>query len=290
MPVLSYVSPRSPGVRHYTRLSFENLSSKAPLKSLTRGLAKTGGRNTRGVITVRGRGGGARKKCRLINTVRNKTKFSSGRLPLKQSLNAKVMSLEYAPHRNTTLALISYEDGQREYIIAPRALKEGSSLSLGPGSSRAIGTTRPMGLLPAGCVLHNVELNAGAGGKIARSAGTFAQLIAKTASHVTLRLPSGEVRLLSKHCQATLGQVCNFIVQNRSLGKSGRKRWLGRRPSVRGLAMNPNDHPHGGGEGRSPIGRKAPVTPWGKIALGLKTRNTRKKSTMYILRSRHSKT
>jgi large subunit ribosomal protein L2 len=215
---------------------------------------------------------------------------SVSKYSIPPELSAKVESIEYAPRRTANLALLSYKDGRREYMLAPRTLKIGSSVYVGPGTTRDIGTTRPLGLLPSGCISYNVELKPGAGGKIARSAGTFTQLLAKTFRFVTLKLPSKEVRLVFKSCNATIGQVSNLAVQNLILGKAGRKRWLGRRPKVRGVAMNPNDHPHGGGEGRSPIGRKSPVTPCGKIALGPKTRDTRKKSNAYILRFRHVKT
>jgi large subunit ribosomal protein L2 len=251
------------------------LTKTKPERRLTIGKKYFAGRNNRGIITLRGRGGGHKRKYRVIDFHRKLT-----------AVKSKVASIEYDPNRNANIALLHYENGVKKYILHPRSLKVGMSISSGPGVPLEVGNSMPLSSIPLGSSVHNVELTLGKGGQIARAAGTYAQIIAKDKDLVTLKLPSNEVRLVSKNCYATLGQVGNIDVINMTLGKAGRKRWLGRRPKVRGVVMNPIDHPHGGGEGRSPIGRAKPVTPWGKPALGIKTRKITKLSTRYILRGR----
>ena len=265
----------SPGTRSRSVPSFEDLSKKNPEKSLIFGKKRCSGRNNRGVITLRGRGGGHKKKYRIIEFRRR-----------ENNIKAKVASIEYDPNRNARIALLHYEDGAKKYILSPRSLKVGMSIYSGSNVPIEIGNAMPLEFIPLGSIIHNVELTLGKGGQIARAAGAYAQLIAKEGDFVTLKLPSNEVRLVNKRCYATLGQVGNVEFSNIRLGKAGCKRWLGKRPHVRGVVKNPNDHPHGGGEGRSPIGRPKPVTPWGKPALGIKTREPTKASSKYILRSR----
>ena len=265
----------SPGTRSRSVSSFEDLSKKKPEKSLVFGKRRCSGRNNRGVITLQGRGGGHKRKYRVLEFKRKET-----------TVKAKVASIEYDPNRNARIALLHYEDGAKKYILAPRSLKVGMFIYSGTSVPIEIGNAMPLEFVPLGSIVHNVELTLGKGGQIARAAGTYAQLIAKEGEFVTLKLPSNEVRLVNKRCYATLGQVGNIEFSNLRLGKAGCKRWLGKRPHVRGVVKNPNDHPHGGGEGRSPIGRPKPVTPWGKPALGIKTRQPTKVSSKYILRSR----
>ena len=265
----------SPGTRSRSVSSFEDLSKKNPEKSLIFGKKRCSGRNNRGVITLRGRGGGHKRKYRIIEFRRT-----------ENNIKAKVASIEYDPNRNARIALLHYEDGTKKYILSPRSLKVGMSIYSGSNVPIEIGNAMPLEFIPLGSIVHNVELTLGKGGQIARAAGAYAQLIAKEGDFVTLKLPSNEVRLVNKRCYATLGQVGNVEFSNIRLGKAGCKRWLGKRPHVRGVVKNPNDHPHGGGEGRSPIGRPKPVTPWGKPALGIKTREPTKASSKYILRSR----
>jgi large subunit ribosomal protein L2 len=265
----------SPGTRSRASLFLEGLSKNKPEKNLTVGKKGCSGRNNRGIITLKGRGGGHKKSYRTINFQRKPTHSV-----------AKVVSIEYDPNRNARIARLYYSDGSKNYIISPRSLKVGMELHSGVNSPIEIGNSLPLEFIPLGSIIHNIELTLGKGGQIARSAGTYAQLIAKEGDFVTLKLPSGEVRLVNKRCTATLGQVGNVDFVNVTLGKAGRKRWLGKRPKVRGVVKNPIDHPHGGGEGRSPIGRKEPVTPWGKAALGIKTRKPNKFSSCYILRAR----
>lgn len=290
--VVNY-SPRSPGLRHASKVQQNYNKKVCSPKNLIYTYSSNGGRNSQGVITIRSRGGRVKTKFRTIDSVRKILTKSRGTLVSKYFIlgesSAKVKNIEYASCCTMKLALLSYRNGRREYMLVPRTLKIDLFIYVGSGTTRDIGTTRALGLLPSGCISYNVELKPGVGGKIARSAGTFTQLLAKTFGFVTLKLPSKEIRLVFKNCKTTIGQVYNFMVQNLTMGKAGKKRWLGRRAKVRGVAMNPNDHPHGGGEGRSPIGRKSPVTPWGKIALGPKTRDTRKKSNTCILRFRHIK-
>jgi len=265
----------SPGTRSKSVSYFDDLTKAKPEKKLAVGKKGCGGRNNRGVITVKGRGGGHKRKYRIIDFRRAESKIP-----------AKVASIEYDPNRNARIALLQYQDGNKKYIIAPRSLRVGMPISSGQDVPFEIGNTLPLEFIPLGSIIHNVELTLGKGGQIARAAGTYAQLIAKEGDFVTLKLPSNEVRLVNKKCSATLGQVGNIDSINITLGKAGRSRWLGKKPKVRGVVKNPIDHPHGGGEGRSPIGRAKPVTPWGKPALGIKTRKSTKASSKYILRSR----
>lgn len=265
----------SPGTRSRSSLFLDDLSKNKPEKSLTYGKKRCSGRNNRGLITLRGRGGGHKKKYRIIEFKRKETVSI-----------AKVVSIEYDPNRNARIALLQYDDGVKKYIISPRALKLDTPIYSGSDSPIEIGNAMPLEFIPLGSIVHNIELTLGKGGQIARAAGTYAQLIAKEGDFVTLKLPSNEVRLVNNKCYATLGQVGNVEFINVTLGKAGRKRWLGKRPKVRGVVKNPIDHPHGGGEGRSPIGRSKPVTPWGKPALGIKTRKPSKASSRFILRSR----
>ena len=270
----------SPGTRSRSSLFFDEITKNRPQKALTFGKKSCGGRNNRGVITLGNRGGGHKRKYRIIHFNRNES------IGDDKIITAKVASIEYDPNRNTRIALLHYDDGSKKYIICPRSLKVGMSVSSGVNAPIEIGSALPLSAIPLGSIIHNIELTLGKGGQIARSAGTYAQLIAKEGDFVTLKLPSNEIRLVSKRCYATLGQVGNVEFANVRLGKAGRNRWLGRRPHVRGVVKNPIDHPHGGGEGRSPIGRARPVNPWGKPALGTKTRKPTKASSKYILRSR----
>jgi large subunit ribosomal protein L2 len=267
----------SPGTRSKSVSYFDDLSNVKPEKSLTFGKKGCGGRNNRGVITVKGRGGGHKRKYRIIDFYR-KSEINNS--------SAKVATIEYDPNRNARIALLHYKDGSKKYIVCPRSLKVGMDIYSGDNVPIEVGNAMPLELIPLGSIIHNVELTLGKGGQIARAAGTYAQLIAKEGNFVTLKLPSTEVRLVNKKCYATLGQVGNVDSINITLGKAGRSRWLGKKPKVRGVVKNPIDHPHGGGEGRSPIGRPKPVTPWGKPALGIKTRKQTKASSKYILRSR----
>jgi large subunit ribosomal protein L2 len=233
------------------------------------------GRNNRGIITIRHKGGGHKQRYRIIDFKRNKSE-----------IEAKVASIEYDPNRNARIALLHYTDGEKRYILHPKKLEIGSIVVSGPEAPIEIGNALPLSSVPLGTSIHNVELIPGRGGQIIRSAGTSAQVVAKDGNFVTLRMPSGEVRLVHNRCYATIGEVGNAENKNLVLGKAGRSRWLGIRPTVRGVVMNPCDHPHGGGEGRSPIGRARPVTPWGKPALGIKTRRNNKYSDFCIIRKR----
>ncbi|HAI21275.1 MAG TPA: 50S ribosomal protein L2 [Clostridiales bacterium UBA8153] len=274
MPVRKF-KPTSPGRRQMTVSSFEELSRPQPEKSLTRSLQKHAGRNVRGKITVRHRGGGVRRRYRIMDFKRE-----------KDGIPAKVKSIEYDPNRSARIALVSYADGEKRYILAPHGLTVGSSIISGPGSDIKAGNCLPLRHMPTGTMVHNIEMKPGKGGQLVRSAGTSAQIMAKEGNYALLRLPSGEQRLLPQDCRATVGQVGNVEHENIVIGKAGRKRWRGRRPAVRGVAMNPVDHPHGGGEGRSPIGRPQPVTPWGVPTLGYRTRRKKKASGQYIVRRR----
>ena len=266
--------PTSPGQRHRTGLTFDEVTRSEPERSLVRPLTRKAGRNSYGRITVRHRGGGHKRKYRVIDFKRNKLDIS-----------ARVESIEYDPNRSARIALVVYADGERRYVIAPLGLKVGDTLVSGASAEIRVGNALPLQRIPLGTLVHNVELSAGRGGQLARSAGASAQVLAKEGEYVTLRLPSGEMRLVRQECMATIGQVGNVDHGNVKLGKAGRKRWLGFRPAVRGSAMNPNDHPHGGGEGRSPIGMPGPKTPWGQRTLGKKTRRN-KSSNKYIVRRR----
>lgn len=268
-------SPYTPSRRHMTASTFEEITKATPEKSLVVSLKKHSGRNNQGKITLRHRGGGAKIKYRIIDFKRN-----------KDNVPAKVVAIEYDPNRTANIALLQYADGEKSYIIAPYKLKVGSKLMNGPEAEIRIGNALPLEFIPVGTSVHNVELQPGKGGQMVRSAGNVAQLMAKEGKMATLRLPSGEMRMVPIKCRATVGQVGNIDHELITIGKAGRKRHMGIRPTVRGSVMNPNDHPHGGGEGRAPIGRPSPMTPWGKPALGLKTRKKNKHSNKYIVRKR----
>jgi len=270
--------PYTPSRRHMTASDFAEITKKEPEKSLVVHLKKFSGRNNQGKITVRHHGGGAKKKYRIIDFKRN-----------KDGIPAKVIGIEYDPNRTANIALLSYADGEKRYILAPHGLKVGEVLMNGVDAEIKLGNTLPMGNIPVGTQIHNLEMKPGAGGQLVRSAGNTAQLMAKEGKYATVRLPSGEMRLLPIDCRATIGQVGNIDHELITVGKAGRKRHMGIRPTVRGSVMNPNDHPHGGGEGRAPIGRPAPSTPWGKPALGYKTRKKNKASSKYIVRARKAK-
>ncbi len=270
--------PTSPGRRNMTVSTFEEITKTTPEKALTTSLSKKGGRNVYGRITVRHQGGGEKRKYRIIDFKRN-----------KDGIPATVKAIEYDPNRSANIALLFYADGEKRYILAPNGLKVGDKVESGVNADIKVGNALPLENIPVGTVVHNVEMKSGKGAQMVRSAGTFAQLMAKEGQYATLRLPSGEVRLVRKECRATIGQVGNLDVENIRIGKAGRSRHMGIRPGVRGVVMNPVDHPHGGGEGKSPIGRPAPVTPWGKPTLGYKTRKKNKPSDKYIVRRRHKK-
>ncbi|NLW25458.1 MAG: 50S ribosomal protein L2 [Clostridia bacterium] len=274
MPVKKF-KPTSPGRRHMTVSTFEEITTDKPEKSLVEPLKKNAGRNSQGRVTVRHQGGGHKRLYRIIDFKRN-----------KDGIPAKVATIEYDPNRSARIALLNYADGENRYIIAPHGLQVGDTVVSGPDADIKVGNTLPMKYIPAGTILHNIELKPGKGGQLCRSAGSSAQLMAKEGKYVHLRLPSGEVRLVLSECRATIGQVGNLDHENITIGKAGRSRWKNKRPSVRGVVMNPVDHPHGGGEGRSPIGRKTPVTPWGKPAIGGKTRKKNNPTDKYIVKSR----
>lgn len=271
-------SPTSPARRFMTVSTFEEITKKEPEKSLVETLKKTGGRNVYGRITVRHIGGGTKKKYRIIDFKRN-----------KDGIDAKVAAIEYDPNRTANIALLYYVDGEKRYILAPVGLKVGDIVESGPDADIKPGNALPLANIPVGTMVHNIELKPGKGGQLVRAAGGAAQLMAKEGDYAQLRLPSGEVRMVSQKCKATIGQVSNIENENITIGKAGRKRWLGIRPGVRGVVMNPVDHPHGGGEGKSPIGRPSPVTPWGKPTLGYKTRKKNKKSDKFIVKRRNVK-
>ena len=267
--------PYTPGTRQATVSDVADITKSKPEKSLTKFKHSAKGRNNRGVITSRRRGGGHKRLYRQIDFKRNKL-----------NIPAEVIAIEYDPNRNARIALVQYEDGEKRYILAPVGIKVGITIVSGPESPIEVGNALPLSKIPLGETVHNVELKAGKGGQIVRAAGTAAKVMAKEGNYVTIGLPSKEVRMVRKECYATIGQVGNVEARNIKLGKAGRTRHLGRRPQVRGSAMNPCDHPHGGGEGRAPIGRSGPVTPWGKPALGLKTRKKKKQSDKLIVRRR----
>jgi len=273
MAVKKY-KPTTPGRRGMTVSTFEEITKKEPEKSLTVSLNKTGGRNMYGRITMRHRGGGHKRKYRIIDFKRD-----------KDGVPAKVAAIEYDPNRSARIALLHYVDGEKRYIIAPDGLAVGQVVESGPDADIKVGNALPLANIPAGTVVHNIELQPGKGGQLARSAGASAQIMAKEGKYVTLRLPSGEFRMVHQNCRATIGQVGNLDHENIVIGKAGRSRYMGKRPHVRGVAMNPVDHPHGGGEGRAPVGRPSPVTPWGKPTLGTKTRK-KKASDRLIVRRR----
>ena len=269
--------PYTPSRRHMTASTFEEITKSTPEKSLVVAIKKNSGRNNQGKITVRHRGGGAKMKYRIIDFKRN-----------KDGVPAKVASIEYDPNRTANIALLQYADGEKKYILAPVGLKVGSTLMSGADAEVKTGNALPLINIPVGSQVHNIEMKPGKGGQLVRSAGNVAQLMAKEGKFATLRLPSGEMRMVPSDCRATIGQVGNVDHELITIGKAGRKRHMGIRPTVRGSVMNPCDHPHGGGEGKSPIGRPSPMTPWGKPALGLKTRKKNKHSNKYIVRKRGS--
>ena len=268
-------TPYTPSRRNMTGLDFTEITKNAPEKSLTVSLKKNSGSNNQGKITVRHHGGGSRRKYRIIDFKRN-----------KDNIPATVLSIEYDPNRTANIALICYADGQKAYILAPQGLKVGQKIMNGEHAEARLGNCLPLSLIPIGTEVHNVELYPGAGAQMVRSAGVAAQLMAKEGKYATLRLPSGEMRMVPINCRATIGVVGNGEHSLVNIGKAGRKRHMGIRPTVRGSVMNPNDHPHGGGEGRAPVGRPGPCTPWGKPALGLKTRSKKKASNKLIVRSK----
>ena len=268
-------NPYTPSRRHMTGSDFSEITKSTPEKSLTVSENSKAGRNAQGKITVRHRGGGAKRKYRIIDFKR-----------YKDGIPATVKSIEYDPNRTANIALICYADGQKAYIIAPNGLQVGAVLMNGPEAEIKLGNCLPLAQIPVGTMVHNVELHPGKGGQLVRSAGNAAQLMAKEGKYATLRLPSGEMRLVPIQARATVGQVGNIDHELINIGKAGRKRHMGIRPTVRGSVMNPNDHPHGGGEGRAPIGRSGPMTPWGKPALGYKTRKKNKHSNKMIVRRR----
>lgn len=270
--------PTTPSRRHMTVTDYSGLSKVSPEKSLLEPKNKFSGRNNNGRITVRHRGGGNRKKYRIIDFKRNKV-----------GMDADVMTLEYDPNRSAHIALVQYEDGEKRYIVAPTGLKVGDKVRAGTDADIKPGNALPLSSIPVGTIIHNVELYPGKGAQLVRSAGNQAQLMAKEGDYALIRLPSGELRKVPVNCMASIGQVGNNDHENVSIGKAGRKRHMGWRPTVRGSAMNPCDHPHGGGEGKSPVGRPSPVTPWGKPTLGYKTRKKHHRSDKFIVKRRNAK-
>ena len=278
MGIKSY-NPYTPSRRNMTGSDFSEITKSTPEKSLLASKKKTAGRNNQGKITVRHHGGGNRQKYRLIDFKRN-----------KEGVPAKVIGIEYDPNRTANIALICYADGEKAYILAPQGLTDGMTVMNGAEAEIRVGNCLPLSAIPVGTQVHNIELYPGKGGQMVRSAGNSAQLMAKEGKYATLRLPSGEMRMVPIVCRATIGVVGNGDHNLINLGKAGRKRHMGIRPTVRGSVMNPNDHPHGGGEGRAPVGRPSPMTPWGKPAMGLKTRKKKKQSNKLIIRRRDGKT
>ena len=270
--------PTTPGRRGMSSLSFEEITSTSPERSLLEPLSKKGGRNNTGRITTRHQGGGHKRQYRVIDFKRN-----------KDNIPAKVATIEYDPNRSANIALLNYADGEKRYILAPKGLQVGQTIVSGEAVDIKVGNAMELRNIPEGTFVHNVELKPGKGGQLARSAGVSAQILGSEGRYTILRLASGEVRKVLSNCRATIGTVGNEDHSLVNLGKAGRSRWLGIRPTVRGSVMNPNDHPHGGGEGRTPVGRKSPMTPWGKKAMGVKTRKTKKASTKLITRRRNGK-
>lgn len=277
MPVKSF-KPTSPGRRQMTVSTFEDITASKPERSLIQPLKKNAGRNNKGRLTVRHKGGGHKRAYRLIDFKRD-----------KDGIPAKIASIEYDPNRSANIALLNYADGEKRYILAPNGLKVGTTIISGPEADIKVGNALPLSHIPVGTVIHNIELKPKKGGQMVRSAGTFAQLMAKEGNYASVRMPSGEVRMVHIDCKATIGQIGNLEHENITVGKAGRTRWKGVRPTVRGVVMNPVDHPHGGGEGRSPIGRKNPVTPWGKPAIGGKTRKKKNPNDKFIVTPRKKK-
>ena len=272
---IKHYSPTTPSRRNMTTLTNDEITKKTPEKSLLATKKKNAGRNSYGRITVRHQGGGNRQKYRIIDFKRN-----------KDDMTATVIGIEYDPNRSSNIALIQYEDGEKAYILAPAGLKDGDKVVSGANADIKVGNCLPIENIPVGTMIHNIEMRPGQGGKLVRSAGQAAQLMAKEGSYAHVRLPSGEMRLILAKCRATIGTIGNSDHENVKLGKAGRKRHMGVRPAVRGSVMNPVDHPHGGGEGRAPVGRPGPLTPWGKPALGYKTRNKKKLSNKFITKRR----
>lgn len=258
--------------------TFEEITTNEPEKSLLTAISKKAGRNSYGRITVRHKGGGNRQKYRIIDFKRD-----------KDGVPSKVATIEYDPYRSANIALLQYADGEKRYILAPNGLKVGDAIVSGPGSDIKAGNAMTLDLIPVGTIIHNLELKPGKGGQLVRAAGNEAQLMGKDNGYALVRLPSGEMRNILLRCKATIGQVGNLDHENIKIGKAGRKRWMGVRPTVRGVVMNPNDHPHGGGEGKSPVGMPSPVTPWGKPTLGYKTRKKNKQSNKFIVKRRNQK-
>ena len=277
MPIKAY-KPTTNGRRNMTALTKEEITAQKPEKSLLTTVNKKAGRNNQGQITTRHHGGGHKRKYRIIDFKRN-----------KDNVPGKVATIEYDPNRSANIALINYADGEKRYILAPKGLEVGHKIVSGENADIIVGNCLPMGNMPEGTVIHNIEMQPGKGGQVARSAGVSAQILGKEGKYVTVRLASGEVRKFLAVCRATVGSVGNEDYSLVNIGKAGRNRWKGVRPTVRGSVMNPNDHPHGGGEGKTSIGRKAPLTPWGKKAMGVKTRNSKKHSNKLIVRRRNGK-
>jgi large subunit ribosomal protein L2 len=267
--------PTSNGRRGMTTSDFAEITTSTPEKSLLAPLTRKGGRNNQGKLTVRHQGGGHKRQYRIIDFKRN-----------KDGIPGRVATIEYDPNRSANIALINYVDGEKRYILAPKNLQVGMEVMSGPEADIKVGNALPLANIPVGTVVHNIELKPGKGGQLVRSAGTSAQVLGKEGKYVLVRLTSGEVRMILAECRASIGQVGNEQHELINIGKAGRSRWLGKRPTVRGSVMNPNDHPHGGGEGRSPIGRKSPMSPWGKPTLGYKTRKKKNKSDKFIVRRR----
>ncbi|MCI1859274.1 MAG: 50S ribosomal protein L2 [Sporolactobacillus sp.] len=274
MPLKQY-KPTTNGRRNMTSLDFAEITTDTPEKSLLRSFSKRAGRNNQGKLTVRHKGGGHKRKYRIIDFRRN-----------KDSVPGKVATIEYDPYRTANIALIHYVDGEKRYIIAPQGLKVGMTIVSGPDADIKIGNALPLKNIPVGSTIHNIELKPGKGGQLVRSAGASAQILGKEGKYVIVRLVSGEVRKVLETCRATIGQVGNLEHGLVSIGKAGRSRWKGIRPTVRGSVMNPNDHPHGGGEGKAPVGRKSPMSPWGKPTMGYKTRKKKNASEQFIIRHR----
>ena len=267
--------PTSNGRRNMTSSDFAEITTNKPEKSLLKPIKRKAGRNNQGKITVRHHGGGHKKQYRVIDFKR-----------LKDGIPGRVATIEYDPNRSANIALINYADGEKRYILAPKGLEVGQTILSGPEADIKVGNALPLVNIPMGTTIHNIEMKPGKGGQLVRSAGTSAQVLGREGKYVIVRLQSGEVRLILATCRATIGQVGNEQHELINIGKAGRSRWLGKRPTVRGSVMNPNDHPHGGGEGRAPIGRKSPMTPWGKPTLGYKTRKKKNKTSKFIIRSR----
>lgn len=270
--------PTTPSRRHMTVSAFDEITTDKPEKSLVVPLVRKAGRNNQGKLTVRHQGGGHKRKYRIIDFKRD-----------KDGIPGKVATIEYDPNRSANIALIHYKDGEKRYILAPHRLKVGMTVVSGPDADIRVGNALPLKNIPVGTVIHNIEMKPGRGGQLVRAAGASAQLLGKEGKYAIIRLASGETRMILLTCRATIGQVGNIDHELIRVGKAGRSRWMGKRPTVRGSVMNPVDHPHGGGEGRAPIGRKSPVTPWGKPTLGYKTRKKNKQSDKYIIRRRKGK-